>query len=480
MKNKYILLLLLFCQVYSFAQDKNVTKIAEYIKDKKDIKAKELLDKLDKKSEYQSDVSFWFVRTAYYRNFVIENPNKTKELAEARKSFEKLEELDKNDPLKLYSKYIPQLRKGLYEGENQLNKSGSNSKSSSVNQANDNGKTVTLLVTGEGLSKDAAKYNAFRNAIEKAFGAFISSEKTILDDELKREEIVSVSSGNIQDFEILSETKMPDGSYSNLVKATVSIGKLTKYCESKGISVEFKGSLFAANIKLEQLKEANINSVIENMCYVVNKLIEKGCFDYKIEVKEPEKDFNIWRVNMVVRATANENLKNIRDLIQKTYDGVESFSGPYENYYKSIFMYNIPLSSLNFQVNDGIKNYESISLLEQDYRGYYGHFNNVATKDQGTIVSKNSVLSIGNNSNKEYLTDNSCKLLELIHSQTDLQRIKTKNFDYAFKDPYQAYGNNIGIYLYNLEKINFDFYFSIPYSLEVLSKVTEFKVSPIK
>ena len=72
-------------------------------------------------------------------------------------------------------------------------------------------KTVTLSISGQGKTQDEAKQNALRNAIEQAFGTFISSNTEILNDELVKDEIVSVSNGNIQKFEIISEVKISEG-----------------------------------------------------------------------------------------------------------------------------------------------------------------------------------------------------------------------------------------------------------------------------
>ena len=58
--------------------------------------------------------------------------------------------------------------------------------------------SATLTVSGQGKTQDEAKQNALRSAIEQAFGAFISSNTEILNDELVKDEIVSVSNGNIQ------------------------------------------------------------------------------------------------------------------------------------------------------------------------------------------------------------------------------------------------------------------------------------------
>ena len=94
-------------------------------------------------------------------------------------------------------------------------------------------KTVTLVVSGQGKTQDEAKQNALRSAIEQAFGTFISSKTEILNDSLVKDEMVSVTNGNIQKFEILSEGKIQNSEYSINLKATVSVSKLTTFIESK-------------------------------------------------------------------------------------------------------------------------------------------------------------------------------------------------------------------------------------------------------
>lgn len=72
-----------------------------------------------------------------------------------------------------------------------------------------NDKTVTLTVSSQGQTISEAKQNALRDAIEQAFGTFISSNTEILNDELVKDEIVSVSNGNIQDYQVISEVELP-------------------------------------------------------------------------------------------------------------------------------------------------------------------------------------------------------------------------------------------------------------------------------
>ena len=56
---------------------------------------------------------------------------------------------------------------------------------------------VTLVVTGEGATKEEATNNALRSAVEQAFGVFVSANTEILNDEIVKDEIASISSGNI-------------------------------------------------------------------------------------------------------------------------------------------------------------------------------------------------------------------------------------------------------------------------------------------
>ena len=114
-------------------------------------------------------------------------------------------------------------------------------------------KTVTLTVSGTGKTIEEAKTNALRSAIEQAFGAFISSKTEILNDNLVKDEIVSVANGNVQKYDIVSQVEIPNNGYAITLSATVSILKLISFAESKGVEVEFKGGMFAQNIKLQKL-----------------------------------------------------------------------------------------------------------------------------------------------------------------------------------------------------------------------------------
>jgi hypothetical protein len=156
----------------------------------------------------------------------------------------------------------------------------------SYSKAGDN-KTVTLITSGQGKTQDEAKQNALRNAIEQAFGAFISSHTEVVNDNLVRDEIISVSNGNIQKYEIISESALPDNmGYTTTLKTIVSISKLTSFCESKGMNIEIKGSLFAFNVIQKELSASNEEKALQELVLMAKNIAPK-VFDYILSTNDP-------------------------------------------------------------------------------------------------------------------------------------------------------------------------------------------------
>ncbi len=194
-------------------------------------------------------------------------------------------------------------------------------------------KTVTLVVSGSGKTQEDAKQNALRSAIEQAFGTFISSKTEILNDNLVKDEIVSVANGNIQKFDIVSEVQMPDGNYATTLNAIVSVTKLTSFAESKGVVIEFKGALFGANIKQQKLnEEAEFKSII-NLCEITNLILSKS-LDYSVENDEPKKSSSGENYELLIKATAspNKNYDNFINYFTSTIQGIAMTNNERENY----------------------------------------------------------------------------------------------------------------------------------------------------
>lgn len=169
--------------------------------------------------------------------------------------------------------------------------------------------TVTLTVVGQGKTIEEARINALRSSIEQAFGTFVSTNTEVLNETLVKDEVATISNGNVQKYEIISETPLPDGTFSSTIKATVSISKLTSYCKSKGISVEFQGGLFAQNMAIQELYAKNEKTAWDNTRKIIENLMGSG-FDYKLKISNPilltESSYTI---NIEVIVSMNKNYK---------------------------------------------------------------------------------------------------------------------------------------------------------------------------
>ncbi len=182
------------------------------------------------------------------------------------------------------------------------------SKPQTNNQNSD--KTVTITVSGSGKTQDDAKQSALRSAIEQAFGAFISAKTEILNDQLISDQISSVASGNIQSFDILNTSELPDGNWNVLLKAIVSIDKLTSFVEAKGVAVEIKGGLFAMNIKQQLLNEQGEINAINEMVALLHESLQIS-YDYSIKSGDPisvDDENKNWNIPLSVMAIANNNM----------------------------------------------------------------------------------------------------------------------------------------------------------------------------
>lgn len=146
---------------------------------------------------------------------------------------------------------------------------------------------IALVVNGEGQTKDEATASALRRAIEQAFGTFVSANTTLLNDDIVRDEIATVTSGNIKSYKELSSIQNADGIYNVSVSAVVSIGKLISYAQSHGSSAEFAGQTFMMNMKMRELNKRNEYEALQNLV-VQLKSLQNDIFDYEIQVNDPK------------------------------------------------------------------------------------------------------------------------------------------------------------------------------------------------
>jgi hypothetical protein len=213
----------------------------------------------------------------------------------------------------------------------------------------DSDNIINIVSSGRGQNKDEAVKNALRSAIEQAFGAFISSNTEVLNDSLVKDEIISVSSGNVIGFELISEVTLPDGTINTSVKAKVSVSKLNSYCQNKGIQIEIKGSLFATNLKLQKLNEEAESKAIINLC-IVSEDILKNSIDFFVKATDPKQvdgNSNLFTMRYNIECKTNKNYLSFYEYFIKTIEGI-AMSEEEINIYKGI---NKPIFSFDYEYN---------------------------------------------------------------------------------------------------------------------------------
>ncbi len=193
---------------------------------------------------------------------------------------------------------------------------------------------VTITACGQGETQSEARQAALRSAIEQAFGTFISAKTEILNDELVSDQITSVSNGNIQSFEILNESELPNGKWSTTLKAVVSVEKLTSFVQTKGVTVEMKGRLLAANMKQQLLNEQGEIEAVYNMVGVLHEMMQTA-IDFSIITENPKSldaDGQNWEIPIKILAHANKNLETCINFIKSNLQALSMSEEEVENY----------------------------------------------------------------------------------------------------------------------------------------------------
>lgn len=179
---------------------------------------------------------------------------------------------------------------------------------------------VKLVASGEGMTETEAVHNALRSAIEQTYGVFVSANTDILNDDLVKDEVVTVSSGNIHSYKTLGCVELENGNKSVQVEAVVSVSSLVDFAKAKGASCEFAGAVFGANIKMINLNKVNAEKALEHLYEQLNA-IASNMYDYELNVGEPKVDGNI---EITVLVKANENYKQFTDIVYNTLTSLSS------------------------------------------------------------------------------------------------------------------------------------------------------------
>ncbi|MCR4828708.1 MAG: hypothetical protein K5864_04510 [Bacteroidales bacterium] len=331
-----------------------------------------------------------------------------------------------------------------------------------------NGGEVSLIVTADGASKTEAVNNALRLAIEQTFGTFVSANTEILNDQLVKDEIATISSGNIQKYRELSSDTLPNGNTSVTLHVTVSLQKLVKYAQSKGSECEFAGATFGANLRLYEFNKRNEQIAIENMIKQLNSL--RPIFDYSISVSDPIINDPRWPKNYSLHGDYNKN----------EYSTIKISVNCVENKTTELF-----LSILRNTIHSLAKSYSDIYPLQQSGFKFYeynsGFFFNPLPDDLYYLLDivKYDFTIEDNNQAKYFIYGET----QWIHKYVvELSNIKDPDRKYYFRKDVDV--TNISTFSYlgisGKDCNNLSVFHDIPFivPIEDIPTITQIKVKP--
>ena len=178
---------------------------------------------------------------------------------------------------------------------------------------------VTLVVSGDGTTKEEATHVALRSAVEQAYGVFVSANTEILNDELVKDEIATVTSGNVKSYKELNCILLPNGNQMVTLQAVVSTKKLAAYAQSKGASCEFAGATFGANLRLLKLNQENTKKAFDNLVQQC-KAIVPYIVEPSLQVEDPTVD---GLVSFRITLYSTPNLWEFSELIVTTLKALQ-------------------------------------------------------------------------------------------------------------------------------------------------------------
>ena len=213
---------------------------------------------------------------------------------------------------------------------------------------------ISLTASGNGSTQDAAVKSALRNAIEQAYGAFISTNTQILNNKLVKDEIVSLSQGVVKSYNIESSAYFKERNvFFVTVRAVVSISSMASFVNAKTSSgVKVNMGVFDANIKLAELNKKAEKRIMENLVDFIATV--PHLWSYRMVLDEPfvsDMYEGLYQINGFVYVLKNENTIQILNLIKETLLSLSLSAEERANYDKWGLNY-YTVRSISFSQND--------------------------------------------------------------------------------------------------------------------------------
>nr|NQU91030.1 hypothetical protein [Bacteroidota bacterium] len=174
-----------------------------------------------------------------------------------------------------------------------------------------------VIADGYGATPEEALEKALQNAVEQAAGAYVSSITEIENDEIVKDEVLSLSHGFIKEHRKLSESKFDD-EYKVVVAAIIVEKQMIERLEASGIKVNYNASGLVSDLKAwDKMKADELK--IATALFDVHEMKNYGIiWNYQLHMEEPRRSGDKYTVKGTVSATTNPNysiefynLKNI-------------------------------------------------------------------------------------------------------------------------------------------------------------------------
>jgi hypothetical protein len=219
---------------------------------------------------------------------------------------------------------------------------------------------VHVKVVASGKTEALAVTEALRSALTQTSSVFISSNTTLINDELAKDQISMINNGSIVDYKIVDRVVKDDGTVFLTCNVTVSVNRLGSFVESFGGSTELKGGIFAGNIKIIELNRMAEEKAIEDLL-LVSKEILKTAFNYSITNGEPRNNNGKWEVPLTIQVQKNKNYNQFCEFFYKSIVSISMDSSALKSYLKL----NLPTFSIGLFDNSNLTNSTPIFTINK-------------------------------------------------------------------------------------------------------------------
>jgi hypothetical protein len=163
-----------------------------------------------------------------------------------------------------------------------------------------------IVADGYGANPDEALKAALQNAVEQAAGAYVSSMTEIENDEIVKEEVLSLSHGFIKEHRKLSESNFGD-EYKVVVAAIIVEKQMIKSLEASGVKVQYQTSGLVSDLKAwDNMKEDEYK--MAQALFDVHQMKNYGIiWNYNLHMEEPTRSGTSYAAKGTVTATTNSN-----------------------------------------------------------------------------------------------------------------------------------------------------------------------------